>query len=101
ARCPHLEIIIYDDPRGLRHYRQPFLKSYGDVTALGRAYDRDHPSFFTEAVDATRPGAVSVMLYTSGTTGKPKGVCQTHHAFVESARGACGFDQLGCHDDIL
>src|SRR5688572_29231169 len=101
ARCPHLQVIIYDDPRGLRHYAQPFLKSYDEVSSLGRAYDRDHPSFFTDALTATRPEDVSVMLYTSGTTGKPKGVCQTHHAFVESARGACGFDKLDAHDDVL
>ena len=41
------------------------------------------------------------MLYTSGTTGKPKGVCQTHRAFIEAARGGCGFDRLDARDDIL
>src|SRR5947199_2817436 len=41
------------------------------------------------------------MLYTSGTTVKPKGVCQTHRAFIESARGGCGFDGLTAGDSIL
>src|SRR6185436_14097253 len=101
SSCPLLETIIYDDPRGLRHYRHPFLKSYEEVAALGRAYDEAHPGFFTESVSATRSDDVAVMLYTSGTTGKPKGVCQTHRAFIESARGACGFDKLGPDDDVL
>jgi long-chain acyl-CoA synthetase len=41
------------------------------------------------------------MLYTSGTTGKPKGVCQTHRAFIVSAQGGCAFDKLGPQDSIL
>jgi long-chain acyl-CoA synthetase len=41
------------------------------------------------------------MLYTSGTTGKPKGVCQTHGAFIEAARGGSEFDHLTAKDSIL
>ena len=41
------------------------------------------------------------MLYTSGTTGKPKGVCQTHAALYAAARGGCDFDKLGPTDEIL
>src|SRR5216117_2129375 len=32
---------------------------------------------------------------------KPKGVCQTHNAFIVSAQGGCGFDRLSPHDSIL
>jgi len=42
-----------------------------------------------------------VMLYTSGTTGKPKGVCQTHHAFIQAARGGVEFDRLSANDSVL
>ncbi|HSQ02461.1 MAG TPA: AMP-binding protein, partial [Burkholderiales bacterium] len=100
-RCPMLKEIIFDDPRGLRHYKQAFLHSYDEIQALGRAHHEAHPELFVEAVAQTQPDDVGVMLYTSGTTGKPKGVCQTHRAFIEAARGGCGFDQLGPQDDVL
>ena len=44
---------------------------------------------------------VSVMLYTSGTTGQPKGVRLTHAAFISAARGGAAFDRLSADDDIL
>jgi long-chain acyl-CoA synthetase len=44
---------------------------------------------------------VSIVLYTSGTTGKPKGVCQTHGAFIMAAQGSCKFDDLGPDDSML
>jgi long-chain acyl-CoA synthetase len=41
------------------------------------------------------------MLYTSGTTGKPKGVCQTHETFIAAAQSGVGFDRLTDQEDIL
>ena len=100
-RCPRLERIIYDDPRGMRHYEQPFLSSYEEIRALGRVHEQQHPDFFAEAVAKCSSGDIAIMLYTSGTTGRPKGVCQTHAAFIAAARGGCGFDKLGPEDDVL
>ncbi|OWW18855.1 AMP-dependent synthetase/ligase [Noviherbaspirillum denitrificans] len=93
--------IIYDDPRGMRHYKQKELASFEKVQELGRAFDQSNPDFFMKEVNAGKTNDTAVMLYTSGTTGKPKGVCQTHGSFMAAAEGGVGFDKLHADDDIL
>ena len=93
--------ITFDDDRGMRHYHQPELTSYAALQDIGRAYDKAHPDFFMQQVELGQADDVAVMLYTSGTTGKPKGVCQTHHSFMSAAHGGAGFDKLSEHEDIL
>jgi long-chain acyl-CoA synthetase len=100
-QCPELLHILYDDPRGMRHYSQPFLHSCDEVMAMGRIHNTNHPDFIAGEIAQGHTEDVSVMLYTSGTTGKPKGVCQTHRAFIAAARGATEFDGLRPEDDIL
>ncbi|MBI2307191.1 MAG: AMP-binding protein [Rhodocyclales bacterium] len=100
-QLPSLEHIVYDDPRGMRHYTQPFIHDIEELMAMGRIHHQNHPDFLDAEVEQGRTDDVSVMLYTSGTTGKPKGVCQTHHAFISSARGGCEFDKLSDREDIL
>jgi len=93
--------IIYDDERGMRHYQQKELMSFEKVQELGREFDRMNPPYFMHEVNEGKPDDVAVMLYTSGTTGKPKGVCQTHGSFMAAAVGGVSFDKLTAEDDIL
>ena len=100
-RLPGLAHVIYDDPRGMRHYTQPFLHDIRELMEMGRIHDRNHPDFLAAEIERGRHDDVSVMLYTSGTTGKPKGVCQTHAGFIAAARGGIEVDRMGADGDIL
>ena len=93
-RCRNLAHIIFDDPRGLRHYTQDFLHGFDGIQGMGRAHHEAHPDFFADEVAEGGAEDVAVMVYTSGTTGKPKGVCLTHAALIAAARGGVEFDRL-------
>jgi len=99
ASVPSLVHIYFDDPRGLRNYEG--VASFDRLQEIGREFDRANPGWYEAQVAQARPDDVSVMLYTSGTTGRPKGVRQTHAAFIAAAQGGCEFDHLTADDSIL
>ncbi len=100
-QCPELAHVIYDDPRGLRHYADPMLRSYDQLMATGQQYAEQHPGFFEASVATVRPHDAAAMFYTSGTTGKPKGVVLTHHALIDRARAVAELEKLTDQEDVL
>ncbi len=95
------EHLIYLDPRGLRKYDHHQLHEYSHVQAQGRAaYDEWITDLKTRR-EKLNYDSTCVMLYTSGTTGKPKGVVLSNRNIIESAKNASEFDKLGVDDEIL
>ena len=96
-----IQHIIYDDTRGLRKYDQPGLISTLQLKQLGQNWEQKRPGAWEALAQAVAPSDISVILYTSGTTGKPKGVCQTHASFIGAAQGGVTVDGLGPSDNVM
>jgi len=96
-----LNNIFYLDPRGMRNYAHEHIKPIEELVSLGRSFHQSNPDYFEREVDLGAPDDVCVILYTSGTTGRPKGVCQTHRSMLSSGHGACSVDALNDHDNIM
>ena len=100
-QLPQFEQMIYLDPRGLRKYDHSALTPYADVQARGRATRDTHLAELKARQDKLDYDSIGVMLYTSGTTGKPKGVVLSNRNIIETAKSSSEFDNLRQSDDIL
>jgi long-chain acyl-CoA synthetase len=100
-QCPSLKRIYYDDPRGMRDYAQPQLSSYDALLEAGRAVWRRDPAFLETEIAKGRAEDTAAMFFTSGTTGKPKGVVLTNHALIDRAQAAAKLEGLVDRDVVL
>jgi long-chain acyl-CoA synthetase len=83
-RLPAIKKVIVIDMKGLRRYRDPLLISFEEVLRLGKEIDEKEPELFERLVDETEPEDTALMVYTSGTTGKPKGAMISHRNAIAS-----------------
>jgi len=97
-----LSKILYDEIRGLRDYDHTDLHSLDGVEALGQAdYEANGDKFWLESINKAKGADLAVMLYTSGTTGRPKGVMLSYDNLLISAMNANSFDNLDESEETL
>ena len=100
-RCPKLEKIVWDDPRGMRHYDDPMLIGLPDARRLGRELDEREPDLFKRLVEQGQAEDVCLLFYTSGTTAKPKGALLTHHNMLKMGQNLLRVDAYRQSDDFV
>ncbi len=101
SRVKVIEHVIYLDPRGLRKYDHSRLHSLKDVQAEGRAAHERFEAELNRREEAIGYDDTCVMLYTSGTTGRPKGVVLSNRNIIETSRNSAAFDRLGPGEEVL
>ena len=97
----NLQTIIYLDPRGLRKYDHSILKQYQNLQEEGRAARGQLGDELAKRQAAQSYDDTCVMLYTSGTTGRPKGVVLSNRNVIETSKNSSQFDELGPGEEVL
>ncbi|MGD9884054.1 MAG: AMP-binding protein [Reyranella sp.] len=98
-RVPALEVVIFVDPRGLRHYAD--VLAYEAVQERGARRLEVEPGLVDSEVARGQGADDAIMLYTSGTTGRPKGAVLSYDNLVWAARAGAEFDGLREGDELL
>lgn len=100
-RCPKLERIIWDDPKGMRGYDDPCLLSLADVRRLGLEFDAKDPEAFERLVVQGRGEDTALLFYTSGTTAQPKGALLSHRNMLKMGQNMLAVDPCAETDDFV
>ena len=100
-RAPAIEHILYLDPRGLRKYDHSRLHALEDIMAEGRVAHERFEAEMKRREAALDYDSTCVMLYTSGTTGKPKGVVLSNRNIIETSKASSTFDKLSEQEEVL
>jgi len=101
GQLPLLRKIVVFDMEGLHKLDDPGVISLDALRDLGREYNALHPDAMMQRVKACRPDDLAILVYTSGTTGRPKGAMHTHAGLVYTVRGYNTLVSRDEHDECM
>jgi long-chain acyl-CoA synthetase len=88
ARCPSLQKIVVFDMEGLTSFSDPMVLSLAEFLALGSNHMQDREALWDEMVASRTASDLAILVYTSGTTGPPKGAMHSNRSVTHQMRHA-------------
>ena len=98
---PMLKKVIVYDMEGLRNFKDPMVMSFDDFMTLGKSEAEKDPTRFDKLWPQVKPEDIALIVYTSGTTGPPKGAMLSHHNVIWTNRALGESNPVYETDEIL
>ena len=98
---PNLEKIIVLDREGLRHFEDPQVMFVEDFLALSKQAQASRNGEFAKSIEGGRTEDIALIVYTSGTTGPPKGAMLTHRNVLWTTRSLGLTNPMTEADEVL
>ncbi len=85
SRHAGMHTVVWWESGGLWSYRHEGLFGWDDFKAPARPVAAEDALWFEQAIHQGQSQDIALLLYTSGTTGEPKGVITTHASLLHNA----------------
>jgi long-chain acyl-CoA synthetase len=100
-RLPRLRLLVYDNPLGLAQYDIPFLRGFDEIDEEGRKFTATRSGYVEAEIDKISADDIALLVYTSGTTGRPKGVMLSHANLIASGEALAASEDVRANDEWL
>src|SRR5262249_48329744 len=85
----------------LAQYDIPFLRAFDDIDAEGRKFAEAYPGYVEVELEKSNPDEIALLVYTSGTTGRSKGVMLSHANLIASGQALTASEDIKATEEWL